>query len=292
MAKGLIAFAKGVPATTINLLAKNQSLRNALLAIYTRYQVEITNLKKSKEWLRLSSSVRERVIMQDNFFRRLVGLEKTYYLPRFSRAVISEGIGFTDVIDDLLKKEGLTREQFISMIEKTYKELSESEKIQLNRIRAAFLEPDKNTILQKVIPNEDLELYLNGDYDEIRGFVTKAADTKNYKTPEDYYYGLRLDYGGSRFKNDADNCFVIRFTTPNVDKIGIPRGTEFDKIPYPFSNTGFTAGSKNRMGVPEWQAGNLKMDEGAEIWKINSDGKEEIVAVYKKVGNEYKFEKQ
>lgn len=54
--------------------------------------------------------------------------------------------------------------------------------------------------------------------------------------------------------------------------------------PGDFAQRGFTAGNNGRLGVPELVFDNKKFvtpTEGAEIWKVNYDGSQEPVAIFK-----------
>ena len=137
--------------------------------------------------------------------------------------------------------------------------------------------------MQKVTPASDLEKYISGRYDKIQGFITKAADTKRFNSFDDLYYGLRLDYDGTKFFLDEGSCYAIRFRSKEVPlKINVPRGRAF-KDPYPFTSHGFTAGIKGRIGVPEFtvkKGAKISIKDGAEIWKITRDGRQTLYAVF------------
>ena len=137
--------------------------------------------------------------------------------------------------------------------------------------------------MQKVIPASDLEKYISGRYDKIQGFITKAADTKRFNSFDDLYYGLRVDYDGTKFFLDEGSCYAIRFRSKEVPlNVDIPRGSKF-KTPYPFTSHGFTAGIKGRIGVPEFtvkKGAKISIKDGAEIWKITRDGRQTLYAVF------------
>lgn len=61
----------------------------------------------------------------------------------------------------------------------------------------------------------------------------------------------------------------------------LPTGTDYAKYDYPFTAHGFTAGSNGRQGVPEWHLkGSIKNEIHNEIWKINSNGTEQLEYIY------------
>ena len=55
------------------------------------------------------------------------------------------------------------------------------------------------------------------------------------------------------------------------------------KDPYPFTSHGFTAGTKGRIGVPEFTIPSglgVSIEDGTEIWEVFNDGTEKLRAVY------------
>ena len=204
---------------------------------------------------------------------------------RYSLANISKERGFIDLLPDLLKKEGLTMDDFHYMMLKNVNALTEAEKAQLARIRNAMPKPDANTVMQKVIPKTDIENYINptsNNYKQIGGYVSTAADTKHLKTFEDLYYGERLDYTNSKFFTSANSCGVIRFKNTRSSEVVIPTGPQYNGYDYPFTAHGFTSGSNGRLGVPEWHfQSRIDIQEGTEIWEIFNDGTEELRAIYR-----------
>ena len=203
---------------------------------------------------------------------------------KYTLASISKERGFIDLLPNLLKKEGLTMDDFRYMMLKNVNALTESEKVKLARIRNAIPKPDANTVMQKVIPKDDINKYLSGDYIEVGGSVAIASDTKHLKSFEDYYYGLRLDYIGTKFHISKNSCGVIRFKSKDIPgNIVIPKGGTFDDWDYPFTATGFTSGNRGRLGIPEWNLlRRVKFNEGDEIWEVSNDGKEILGAIYSK----------
>ena len=206
---------------------------------------------------------------------------------KHSLASISKEHGFIDMLPELLKKEGITEEEFVNYTNYIRKELPYTPRAQIARLRNSVPSPTAETVMQKVIPASDLEKYISGQYDKIQGFMTKAADTKYFKSFDDFYYGLRLDYDGTKFFLDEGCCYAIRFKSKEVPlNIIVPRGRDF-KDPYPFTSHGFTAGIKGRIGVPEFTIPRnprnlgISIENGTEIWKITRDGKQTLYAVFK-----------
>ena len=198
---------------------------------------------------------------------------------RYSLANISKERGFIDLLPDLLKKEELTMDDFHYMMQKNVNALTEAEKEKLARIRNAMPKPDANTVMQKVIPADDIEIYVLGRFSGVRGSVSVASDTKHLKTFEDYYHGLRLDYEGTKFHLSKNSCGVIRFKSKGIaNNISIPTA---GKLSYPFTAHGFTSGNNERLGVPEWNfIKEVEFEDGAEVWEVFNDGTEILKAVY------------
>ena len=204
---------------------------------------------------------------------------------KYSLASISKERGFIDLLPNLLKKEGLTMDDFRYIMLKNVNALTETEKMKLARIRNAIPKPDANTVMQKVIPKTDIENYINPTsnyYKQIGGYVSTAADTKHLKTFNDLYYGERLDYTNSKFFMSANSCGIIRFKNTRSSEVVIPTGSQYNGYDYPFTAHGFTSGSNGRLGVPEWHfQSRIDIQEGTEIWEIFNDGTEELRAIYR-----------
>ena len=211
------------------------------------------------------------------------GADKAVQLGKYSLASFSKERGFVDMLPELLKKEGITEEQFVNYTNYVRKELPYTPRAQIARLRNAVPSPTAETVMQKVIPASDLEMYISGQYNNIQGFITKAADTKRFSSFDDLYYGLRLDYDGTKFFLDEGACYAIRFKSEEVPLlINVPRGRAF-KNPYPFTSHGFTAGVRGRIGVPEFtipRGLGVSIVDGTEIWKITRDGKQTLYAVF------------
>ena len=215
-------------------------------------------------------------------------LTKASSIGKYTKEAIAKEKGFTDILPNLLKEEGLTMDDFHYMMQKHANALTPNEIKKLTRIRKAIPKPDENTLMQKVVTKETMNRYLGGKYaGEVGGSVAIASDTKHLKTFEDYYYGLRLDYklsnGKYEFYLEEGSCGVIRFKSTEIpDKIIIPKGGTFDEWNYPFTSTGFTSGNNGRLGVPEWNLPErIKFTDGDEIWEVFNDGAQRLRGVYK-----------
>ncbi len=192
--------------------------------------------------------------------------------------------GFTDTIEAYAQEQGLTVEEFQALCEKAAADMTGEELAKMNAIRNRQIVPDENTLMQKVITTYDMNKYLSGEYKTPKGFVSACADVKQYKTTQDMYYGLRLDYEGTYFKPEGESYAVIRFYATNIDQAVIPKspangGTVED--PYPFGGAGFTTGTNGRWGSPEWVMSEFTvLVDGAQLFEVSEDGTETLRGVY------------
>jgi len=108
------------------------------------------------------------------------------------------------------------------------------------------------------------------------GFVSRAQEVKYLNTPEKAYYGLRLDYKASDNTFTTSNAkYKLRFTTKESNKVNLPTSTK-----YPNTGHGFTAGSNDVLGVPEFQISGEASFKEAAFYKRLEDGTEELIAVF------------
>lgn len=193
--------------------------------------------------------------------------------------------GFTDTIDQYAKAENWTVDEFKKVCELPASSMSAIQLAGMNRIRDKQLKIDDKTLLQKVATTYDMNKYLSGEYKTPKGFVSICADVNQYKTLEDMFYGLRLDYTGTYFKPDDESYSVTRFCAENGSQAAIPKspangGTVED--PYPFGGAGFTTGTNGRFGSPEWTLPGFAQiaEGGAQLFEVYQDGSELLRGVY------------
>ncbi len=211
------------------------------------------------------------------------GVQGAGNVGKYSLTAIKSEIGFVDLVADLIKKEGLSLDDFKYMMQKNVNALTDIEKSKLANIRNALSKPNANTVMQKVITKNDIQKYLNGDYNNVGGFVSRAADAKHLETFEDLYHGLRLDYNKTTFFIEDGSCGVIRFKSSNSSNAIIPSGGTYDAWDYPFTATGFTSGKSGRLGVPEWHLQNkINFEDGAELWQVSNNGSEKLMGIFDK----------
>lgn len=210
--------------------------------------------------------------------------------------IISEGIhthpaiqsmkGFEEEKEILLAQENLTVQEFIKLSTDSAWALPADKQSQLKNIRNGVSKPDPQTLLQKVIPLEDLSTYMNNIYGgTIGGFVAEAADVKSVVTMPDVYWGLRLDYEGTKFREHGAGYAVIRFYSKATSSMTIPYSPELGGTQahaWPNGGGGFTTSTLGQGGYPEWvMSGYSAPEEGAELYEITPLGREILRSVFK-----------
>ncbi|WP_088655845.1 hypothetical protein [Geofilum rhodophaeum] len=221
----------------------------------------------------------------------IISLAKGTNPIKYGKLHIASLTGFSDNIDALLAKEGIDMNTFKEIQKTPFADLSIKQRSLINKVRNSIPEPTSNTLMQKTIPYSDIANYTSGKYTSCKGYVTTAADAKHLSNVEDIYYGMRLDYSGTKFSAADKSCGIIRFKADNITKIEVPKspanlGTVTD--PPPFTGHGFTAANKGRLAVPEWKMDDwFELQEGAELWEVFSDGAEKLRAVYSKSAGKF-----
>jgi hypothetical protein len=239
----------------------------------------------------LSAEMRGKVKGMEDYLEGKVGVVGDIATgSNFSEAFVSSLNGFSDNIAGLVASESITMAEFMIMEGKAASQLTLSELAIINRIRSQIPMLDANTILQKVIPKDDILKYINGEYTQVGGFISTAKDAKHLQSFEDIYYGMRLDYSGTKFSLSDGSCGVIRYKTQGAGAAIIPKspingGSESGLMP--FTGHGFTSGNNGRLGVPEWKTGYLTPMDGAELWEVFSNGTEVLKGKFSVLQNKF-----
>lgn len=193
--------------------------------------------------------------------------------------------GFGDTKNDILEHVGVTQRDFIAWSTDSAWSLSSKNQIALGQVRSSIPKPTEKTILQKVISLEEVPVYMNNTYGgTIGGFVSVAADMKKISTMYDTFWGLRLDYKGTKFKENGAGYAVIRFYSPVPQKLTIPFCKEMGgEQPHEWPNTGggFTASTLSDGGYPEYKFdGYSAPRDGAELYEVTPEGREILRSTY------------
>lgn len=202
-----------------------------------------------------------------------------------TRSFVQSLQGFGEKRDSLLTSHSVSETDFIRISTDSAWALSATDKQALKNVRDGIKHPDEHTLLQKVIPLEDISTYMNNVYGgTVGGYVCEAADVKNLTTMEQVYKGLRLDYSGTKFKADGAGYAVIRFYSSAASRMTIPYVEEMGGTlshSWPTGGGGFTTSTLGNGGYPEWVCdGYNAPEEGAELYEVTPQGREILRSVY------------
>jgi|GEM_PF-6463247 len=207
----------------------------------------------------------------------------------YRKANISTLEGFESQAPALIKAQGLTMDEFHRWVTEPVDSIPPKISVKIKAVRDAVPFPTRETLLEKTIPDEEIQKYFDGRDTDIRGHITRAQDTKGLMNYRDRYNTLRLDYQGSRFNDAGDSSLgVIRFKTGDVEKVQIPYGPVLggkETEGYPFTGNGFVSAGNGAI-VPEFKISNtservfLDIPEGAEIYRVTQNGEEILEGIY------------
>lgn len=204
----------------------------------------------------------------------------------YTHEIVKNMQGFGEEKQTLLNQMNLSEDEFIELsTDSAWALLPDKQKALVN-VRNGVSKPDAQTLLQKIIPLEDLSTYMNNIYGgTIGGFVAEAADVKSLHTMYDVYWGLRLDYDGTKFKENGAGYAVIRFYSDAAPLMKIPYSPELggtQEHAWPNGGGGFTTSKLGYGGYPEWvMNGYSAPKEGAELYEITPLGREILRSVFK-----------
>ena len=193
--------------------------------------------------------------------------------------------GFPEEKNTIWANHAVSEKDFIRLSTDSAWALPETDRQKLIGIREDVSRPDEKTLLQKVIPLEDLTVYMDNVYGgTIGGFVCEAADVKSLRTMHDIYWGLRLDYEGTKFKEKGEGYAVIRFHSEFTANLNIPYAMELGGTQphsWPNGGGGFITSTLGEGGYPEWTFdGYYVPNEGAELYEVTPLGREILRSVY------------
>lgn len=205
---------------------------------------------------------------------------------KYGRANIISLPGFEEEKDAILSDLDISEEEFISWSTDSAWSLMPAEQERLIAIRNNVSKPDTNTLLQKVIPLDEIAIYMNNVYGgTIGGFICEAADVKRLCTMKEVFCGLRLDYEGTKFAVDGAGYAVIRFYSTAANGLIVPYSPELggnQPHAWPNGGGGFTTSTLGDGGYPEWvMTGYTPPCEGAELYEVTPAGREILRSVYK-----------
>lgn len=207
------------------------------------------------------------------------------FLGVFSNTYVDGLSGFNESRSKILAQEEISNQDFIVWSTDSAWALSPEHKKKLRAVRNSISMPSKQVLLQKVISLDDVINYMDNTYGgNISGYVFDAGDIKHLDKIYDIYWGLRLDYPGSKFKEDGAGYAVIRFKSELTDRLRIPYCVELggeEQHDWPNTGGGFTASTLGAGGIPEYIfTGYTPPMEGAELYEITPNGIEILRSVY------------
>ncbi len=151
-------------------------------------------------------------------------------------------------------------------------------------------QPGPWTIMQKVVPHDQVPWYLEQSYDRVAGFVHRVQDIVDLGTPIRLYESLGLLRDGSPYAADDTDVHVIRWPAYRAPLYRIPFGGQTEEAladwgdrgwvveTPPFGGDGFSPGGGG--SIREYKVDSMRLPHGSEMYAIGSDGSERFIARY------------
>ncbi|SFF59029.1 SseB protein N-terminal domain-containing protein [Actinoplanes philippinensis] len=150
-------------------------------------------------------------------------------------------------------------------------------------------EAQQATVMQKTIAAEQVDYYLDRGYDRVAGFVHRASEVEHLRTPGELFGALGLYYDASPFQPDAKEAFVLRWPAYRPSLYRIPYGGQNEQALRamdgwvierpPFRGNGFAPG-EGRDVIAEFKVDSVRLPHGAQLWSIDADGNERMMAIF------------
>ncbi|MCM4079364.1 SseB family protein [Paractinoplanes hotanensis] len=145
------------------------------------------------------------------------------------------------------------------------------------------------TVMQKTLPPEQVDYYLERGYDRVAGFVHRATEVEHLRTPAELLGALGLSYDGSPHQADAKEAYVLRWPAYRPSLYRIPYGGQNEQAlkamdgwvieRSPFRGNGFAPG-EGRDVIAEFKVDSVRLPHGAQLWRMDADGAERMVAIF------------
>ncbi len=145
------------------------------------------------------------------------------------------------------------------------------------------------TVMQKTLPPEQVDYYLERGYDRVAGFVHRATEVEHLRTPSELFGALGLSYDTSPHQADAKEAYVLRWPAYRPSLYRIPYGGQNEQALRamdgwviergPFRGNGFAPG-EGRDVIAEFKVDSVRLPHGAQLWRIDTDGTERMVAIF------------
>ena len=150
-------------------------------------------------------------------------------------------------------------------------------------------EAQQATVMQKTISAEQVDYYLDRGYDRVAGFVHRATEVEHLRTPGELFGALGLYYDSSPFQPEAKEAFVLRWPAYRPSLYRIPYGGQNEQALRamdgwvierpPFRGNGFAPG-EGRDVIAEFKVDSVRLPHGAQLWRIDADGAERMMAIF------------
>ena len=145
------------------------------------------------------------------------------------------------------------------------------------------------TTMQKTVPQEQVDFYLERGYDRVAGFVHRAAEVEHLKTPGELFAALGLVHDESPYQADAKEAFLLRWPAHRPSLYRIPYGGQNEQAlramdgwvieRAPFRGNGFAPG-EGRDVIAEFKVDSVRLPHNAQLWRIDADGAERVLAIF------------
>jgi hypothetical protein len=145
------------------------------------------------------------------------------------------------------------------------------------------------TVMQKTLLPDQVDYYLERGYDRVAGFVHRATEVEHLRTPTELFAALGLSYEGSQHQPDAKEAYVLRWPAYRPSLYRIPYGGQNEQAlramdgwvieRAPFRGNGFAPG-EGRDVIAEFKVDSVRLPQGAQLWRIDVDGNERMVAIF------------
>jgi hypothetical protein len=153
------------------------------------------------------------------------------------------------------------------------------------------------TVMQKTLPPEQVDYYLERGYDRVAGFVHRATEVEHLRTPVELFGALGLTYDGSPHVPDAKEAYVLRWPAYRPSLYRIPYGGQNEQAlramdgwvieRAPFRGNGFAPG-EGRDVIAEFKVDSVRLPHGAQLWRLDADGVEVMIAIFDNDGPQWR----
>jgi hypothetical protein len=153
------------------------------------------------------------------------------------------------------------------------------------------------TVMQKTLPADQVDFYLERGYDRVAGFVHRAAEVEHLRTPAELFGALGLAYAGSPHLADAKEAYVLRWPAYRPSLYRIPYGGQTEQAlramdgwvieRAPFRGNGFAPGEGKDV-IAEFKVDSVRLPHGAQLWRIEADGSEHMLAIFDNDGPQWR----